>query len=94
MAKKKEIEQPQELTFEERLARLQIIVATLESGDSPLEESVALYREGMGHSANCRQQLATARHDLEVFSNGQCEPLPSPDPATAAHSNADEDMWS
>ena len=44
-------------TFEERLTRLQAIVTSLESGNSPLEESVALYKEGLAHVAACRKQL-------------------------------------
>ena len=55
-----------EPTFEERLARLQTIVSTLESGNSPLEESVALYREGLTHAAACRELLEKARHDIRI----------------------------
>ena len=46
-----------EPAFEERLARLQAIVAALESGSTPLAESVALYKEGLAHAAACRKQL-------------------------------------
>lgn len=55
-----------EPTFEERLARLQTIVSALESGNSPLEESVALYKEGLSHAAACREQLEKARHDIRL----------------------------
>ncbi len=55
-----------EPTFEERLARLQTIVSALESGNSPLEESVALYKEGLAHAAACREQLEKARHDIRL----------------------------
>ncbi len=55
-----------ELTFEERLARLQAIVTTLEAGNSPLEESVALYKEGLALAAACREQLERARHDIRL----------------------------
>lgn len=64
-----------EPTFEERLNRLHIIVAALESGEKPLEESVTLYKEGLAHAAACREQLAKARHDIEVYSDGVCAPL-------------------
>lgn len=34
--------------FEKKMARLQEIVSALESGDLPLEEGMALYKEGAG----------------------------------------------
>lgn len=64
-----------ELSFEERLSRLQAIVSALESGESPLEESVALYKEGLAHTRACRDQLARARHEIEIYQNGSCQPF-------------------
>ena len=55
-----------EPAFEERLARLQAIVTALESGNTPLAESVALYKEGLAHAAACRKQLEQARHDIKI----------------------------
>jgi len=63
------------LNFEERLARLQAIVAALEAGDRPLEESVTLYREGLAHAAACREKLAAARHEIEVCTQGELVPF-------------------
>lgn len=59
-----------EPTFEERLARLQAIVSALETGSAPLEESVALYKEGLAHAAACCEQLEKARHDIRLCSDG------------------------
>ena len=59
------------LTFEERMARLQEIVATLENGQPSLEEGMALYREGMECSLQCRRQLEQARQQLTVWQDGQ-----------------------
>ena len=67
-----------EPTFEERLARLQAIVNTLESGSSPLEESVALYKEGLAHAAACREQLDRARHDIKICVEGALSPFDMP----------------
>lgn len=64
-----------EPTFEERLARLQAIVNTLETGNSPLEESVALYKEGLAHAAACREQLEKARHDIRLCTENGTEPF-------------------
>ncbi|HJD96982.1 exodeoxyribonuclease VII small subunit [Mailhella massiliensis] len=67
-----------EPTFEERLARLQAIVTTLEEGESPLEESVALYKEGLAHAAACRRQLEKARHDIRLCTEEGTEPFEQP----------------
>ena len=64
-----------EPSFEERLARLQAIVASLESGNAPLAESVSLYKEGIAHAAACREQLERARHDIKVCSEGAVTPF-------------------
>lgn len=68
-----------EPAFEERLARLQTIVAALESGTAPLEENVALYKEGLAHAAACREQLERARHDIKICSEGVTAPFDLPD---------------
>ncbi len=60
------------LTFEERMQRLQSIVSAMEGGNVPLEESVALYKEGMELSQMCRKQLEKARHDITLYTeNGE-----------------------
>ena len=64
-----------EPSFEERLARLQAIVASLESGNAPLAESVALYKEGLTHAAACRKQLEQARHDIKISAEGAFVPF-------------------
>lgn len=64
-----------EPTFEERLARLQEIVATLENGNSPLEASVALYKEGLTLAAACREELERARHDIQVCTENGAVPF-------------------
>ena len=65
MARKKE-----EPGFEEKLQRLGVIVDALEAGDCPLEQSVALYKEGLALAASCREQLDSARHDVEIYRQG------------------------
>lgn len=48
------------LTFEESMQRLEQIVARLERGEAPLDESLALFEEGMKLAADCSQKLDTA----------------------------------
>ncbi|MBR3881258.1 MAG: exodeoxyribonuclease VII small subunit [Mailhella sp.] len=67
-----------EPSFEERLARLQQIVSALESGTAPLEESVALYKEGLTLATACREQLERARHDIRICSEGALAPFDMP----------------
>ena len=63
MAKKKG-DDPAELSFEERLARLEQIVTKLESGDVGLDESLKLYAEGAGLIKDCRKTLAEAEKKI------------------------------
>jgi exodeoxyribonuclease VII small subunit len=46
-----------ELTFEEALKRLEEIVETLEKGNTPLEESMDLYEEGMKLGKSCMARM-------------------------------------
>jgi exodeoxyribonuclease VII small subunit len=49
-----------ERPFDELVAELQRIVAALEAGSVGLEESIALYREGLRIHAACEERLRTA----------------------------------
>jgi len=62
-------------TFDTRLARLQEIVARLETGALPLEEGLALYKEGMGLSKACHEQLERARHEILLCSESGQQPF-------------------
>lgn len=68
-----------ELTFEQAMARLAEIVAALENRDITLAESMALYKEGAELTKICRSQLETARHELEIWQNGQAKPVEATD---------------
>jgi len=57
-------------TFESRLERLRDVVGKLERGDLPLEEGVALYKEGLKLVKACGKQLENARHEVKVVSEG------------------------
>ena len=47
-------------TFEEALKRLEHIVERMEQGDLPLDESLALFQEGIELSRICTRQLNAA----------------------------------
>ena len=61
--------QPTEETrsFEESLADLEEIVAKLESGDLPLEESLQLFEEGIRLSRTCRERVTQAERRIEIL---------------------------
>ncbi|MGB9147135.1 MAG: exodeoxyribonuclease VII small subunit [Acidobacteriaceae bacterium] len=54
-------------SFEESLTRLEEIVAQMERGDLPLEESVRLFEEGTRLSELCRKQLEEAEGKVEML---------------------------
>lgn len=57
-------QQPQ--NFESRMERLQEIVQELERADLPLEENVALYKEGRALARACKNMLDKARHEIRL----------------------------
>lgn len=63
------------MTFEQRLQRLQNVVERLESADLPLDESVALYKEGLALGKACREQLAKARNEVRILEDGRPVPF-------------------
>ncbi|MGE4552980.1 MAG: exodeoxyribonuclease VII small subunit [Desulfovibrionaceae bacterium] len=58
------------MNFEQRLERLKAIVARLEDAGLPLEEGVALYKEGLALAKACADQLQAARHEITVAGEG------------------------
>lgn len=56
-----------EKSFEKSLDELEKIVAKLEAGDLPLEESLKLFEEGVKLSRNCRERLTNAERRIEML---------------------------
>jgi exodeoxyribonuclease VII small subunit len=69
----------EETSFEQKLARLQEIVRKLENQDLPLEEGLALFKEGSELAQSCRQSLEQAKHKIQIYSQGMLQDL---DPGT------------
>ena len=55
-------------TFEETVKRLEKIVASLESGDVPLDEALNLYEEGIQLSRSCSEKLKAAELRIKKLS--------------------------
>ncbi len=54
-------------TFEEQLKTLETVVDRLEKGDLPLEESLALFEQGVALSDACKTQLESAEGRVQVL---------------------------
>ncbi len=52
------------LSFEEAMARLEVIVARLEKGDLPLEEALELFEEGTRLMKQCSAALDKAEQKV------------------------------
>ncbi|OYX30831.1 MAG: exodeoxyribonuclease VII small subunit [Caulobacterales bacterium 32-69-10] len=59
------------LSFEAALSELEKIVAQLESGQAPLEESIALYERGALLKSHCEARLEAARLKVEKIVVGR-----------------------
>ena len=53
-----------ELTYEKAIIRLEEIVSVLENGKADLEETIALYDEGLKLAAFCNDALKTAKQKI------------------------------
>lgn len=58
------------LSFEQALAELEQIVARLESGQAPLEDSIQMYERGAALKAHCERRLEAARLRVEKIVMG------------------------
>lgn len=57
-------------TFESAIARLEEIVRSLESGSAPLDESLALYEEGVKLVRFCNEKLEYAEQRVKLLVEG------------------------
>jgi exodeoxyribonuclease VII small subunit len=66
------------LTFEQALAELEQIVARLESGQAPLEDSIRMYERGAVLKRHCETRLEAARLRVEKIVMGAGGPTAEP----------------
>lgn len=63
-------------TLEERLRRLEEILARMESDEVPLEEALRLFEEGVAHVRAAEEVLAAAELRVEeLLAGGRTRPL-------------------
>jgi len=61
--------------YEAAVAELERLVSDLESGQLPLEASLAAYKRGAELLGWCRDQLAAAEQQVKVLENGSLQPF-------------------
>ena len=69
-----------EMGFEEAMAGLEDRVRKIESGELPLEETLALYEEGVQLAQRCHDQLDEADQRVAALNPGSSGPEETPLP--------------
>ena len=69
MAKNDDKKGTGDLSFEDAIKDLTQIVAKIEGGETPLEDSIAQYERGMALITHCRGILKSAEKKIEMFRN-------------------------
>lgn len=64
-------EKKSQLTFEEALARLEIIVKSLDGGEVPLDRSLELFEEGVALVKLCNSQLENVERRIKIIADGE-----------------------
>ena len=59
-----------DLSFEAALKQLEQVVEKLESGDTPLEDAIAMYERGARLKAHCEAKLAAAEMKVAQITQG------------------------
>ncbi len=69
------------MTYEEAIRRLEEIVTLLERGEPPLDQAMALFREGVALSSFCGEELRAMKEEMVklVGADGKVEPIDAGD---------------
>ena len=57
-------------TFEENMARLEILVRQLERGELSLEDALVCYQEGVALVGYCQKSLERTAKEVEILTEG------------------------
>ncbi len=60
-----------EITFEYAMGRLEEIVRMLESGNAPLDKSLAMFEEGVSLVKLCNSKLDAAEQKVKILTQGE-----------------------
>lgn len=70
MAKDKNLQDIQKMSFEDSLEELKEIVSRLESGEGKLDDAIAAYERGAVLKRHCEAKLRDAQEKIEKISLG------------------------
>ncbi len=79
MSEPKKIQNPDELSFEAAIARLEVIVKTMEGDAVSLDESLSLYEEGIALVRRLSRELDEAEQRVQILQrtpDGEIKPAP------------------
>ncbi len=79
MSEPKKIQNPADLPFEEAIARLEVIVRTMEGDTVSLDESLSLYEEGIALVRRLSRELEEAEQRVMILQrtpDGEIKPAP------------------
>ena len=76
------------LTFEAALVELEQVVADMEGGKLPLEESLAAYQRGTELLKQCRSRLDVAQQQVRILEDGSLKDFASGTGKNFANSGA------
>ena len=57
----------QDMSFEDAMAKLELLVRSMESGNTRLEDVIASFEEAKRLSAYCQQKLETLKRKIEIL---------------------------
>lgn len=65
-----------DITYEKAIGRLEEIVSKLESNEIPLEDSIALFQEGIELSQYCDDKLKNIQEKVaQIYEDGQLKDM-------------------
>ncbi|MGA8941748.1 MAG: exodeoxyribonuclease VII small subunit [Thermoactinomyces sp.] len=67
MSEAKDLSALESMPFEKAIKRLEEVVQKLEKGDTPLEQAIQLFDEGMKLAHVCGKKLEWAEHQVEML---------------------------
>ena len=79
MSETKKIQRSEEMPFEAAIARLEVIVKTMEGDSLSLDESLALYEEGVALTRRLNRELEEAEQRVQILqrtADGEIKPAP------------------
>jgi exodeoxyribonuclease VII small subunit len=77
MSKSAQQDKPE--SFEAAIVELEALVARMESGQLPLEQSLAAYKRGAELLQYCQSALQAAEQEVKILEENTLKPFPSPE---------------